>query len=72
MRDRLSQQMAKLQITEAELDAEAEKRQQIAESSFPLKSDEDSTDQSDGDYQNLDAENTAIENSYNADDYTEY
>jgi len=72
-RDRLTQQMAKLQITEAELDAEAEKRQQIAESQFPLQSsDEASTNRSDGDYQNLDAESTVTDDSYNADDYTEY
>lgn len=73
VRDRLTARMATLQITEAELDAEAEKRQQIAESQFPLQlSDETSIDCFDRNDQNQNAENTAINDSYNTNDYIEY
>lgn len=73
VRDRLTERMAALQITEAELDAEAEKRQQIAESQFPLESsDEVSTNKFDGDNQNIEAQDAVADDSYNADDYTEY
>lgn len=71
--DRLTARMATLQITEAELDAEAEKRQQIAESQFPLQSsDETSIDSFDRNDQNQNAENTEIDDLYNTDDYIEY
>ncbi|KAM3099286.1 type IV secretory system conjugative DNA transfer family protein [Phormidesmis sp. 146-12] len=71
--DRQTQRVANLKITEAALDAEAEKRQLIAESQFPLTdqpSSEDSVPVTAG--QSSKAPEQTIDEGYDPEDYTEY